>query len=191
MLRSLGGGGGEENRLGSFHRRCLRRIMGITWQDKVTNVAVLEKAGSLSMHLKLCKYRLRWLGHVRRMEDGRIPKDLLYDELATGCRPIGQPALHFKDVCKRDLKLTGIDAESWEALALDRDGWRHAVSSGVKMGEEKRILKLKERRERRKAGEENAADTLHSEFVCVHCGRDCHARIGLLSHSRRCSQQSQ
>ena len=63
---------------------------GITWQDKVTNVAVLEKAGSLSMHLMLCKCRLR---HVRRMKDGRIPKGLFYGELATGCRPIGRPAL--------------------------------------------------------------------------------------------------
>ena len=81
-------------------------------QDKVTNVVVLEKAGSLSMHLMLCKRRLRWLGHVHRMEDGRIPKDLLHGELATGCRPIGRPALRFKDICKRDLKLTGTDTES-------------------------------------------------------------------------------
>ena len=99
----------------------------------------------------LCKRLLRWLGHIRHMEDGRIPKDLLYGELATGCRPTGRPALRFGNVCKRDLKLTGIDTEIWEALALDLDGWRHAVSSGVKRGEEKRILQLKERRERRKA----------------------------------------
>ena len=81
------------------------------------------------MHLMLCKCRLRLRGHVRRMEDGRIPKDLLYGELATGCRPIGRPALRVKDVCRRDLELTGIDMETWEALALDRNGWRHAFSS--------------------------------------------------------------
>ena len=143
------------------------------------------------MHLILCKRRLRWPGHVRYMEDSCIPNDLLHGELATGCRSIVRAALRFKNVCKRDLKLTGIDTESWEALALDRDGWCHAVRSGVKKGEERTMLQLKERRERRKARQGNAADTLHSEFVCVHCGRDCHARIGLLSHSRRCSQQSQ
>ena len=118
------------------------------------------------------------------MVDSRIPNDLFYGELATGCRPIGWPALRFKDVCKRE-------TESWDALALDRDGWRHAVSSGVKRGEEKRILQLKEIRERRKARQANAADTLHSKFVFICCGRNCHARMRLLSHSRRCSLQSQ
>ena len=64
------------------------------------------------------------------------------------------------------MKLTGIDTESWEAFTLGRDGWRHALSSGVKRGEEMRILQLRERRDRRRTRQENAADTLHSELVC-------------------------
>ena len=32
---------------------------------------------------------------VRRMEDGRIPKDLLYGELAAGTRSLGRPKLRF------------------------------------------------------------------------------------------------
>ena len=83
----------QEKRLESFHLRCLRRIMGIRWQDRVTNTAVLEKAGSLSMHLMLCQNRLRWLGHMHRKEDARIPKDILYGQLASECFPVGHPAL--------------------------------------------------------------------------------------------------
>ena len=30
----------------------------------------------------LAKRRLRWPGHVARMENGRIPKDMLYGEVA-------------------------------------------------------------------------------------------------------------
>ena len=83
----------QEKRLESFHLRCLRRIMGIRWQDRVTNTAVLEKAGSLGMHLMLCQNRLRWLGHMHRKEDARIPKDILYGQLASECCPVGHPAL--------------------------------------------------------------------------------------------------
>ena len=90
-------------RLNVFHMRCLRRILGIAWQDKVTNKVVLEKAGIPSLYTLLKQKRMRWLGHVTWMKADRIPKDLLYGELATGKRPTGQPQLRFKDICKRDL----------------------------------------------------------------------------------------
>ena len=179
----------QENRLESFHIRCLRRILGIKWQDRVTNTAVLEKANSLSMHLMLCQRRLRWLGHVHRMDDGRIPKDIMYGELASGRRPTGRPALRFKDVCKRDMKLTDINSNTWESLADDRSGWRYAVREGVRRGEERRRKQFKERRARRKERQQNQALNPQSNYVCGNCGRDCHARIGLLSHTHRCSQQ--
>ena len=155
----------------------------------VTNAAVLEKAGSLSMHLMLCQRRLRWLGYVHRMEDGRIPKDLLCGQLASGCRPVGRPALRYKDVCKRDLKLTDINPDSWEKFADDRDGWRHAVRDGVRSGEEKRNLQLEDKRTKRKERQQTADSNQPSNFAYNNCGRECHARIGLLSHIRRCLQQ--
>ena len=68
------------------------------------------------------------------MEYGRIPKDLLYGELTAGSSAVGRPAFHFKDVCKGDLKLTGINTGSWEALADDHDSWHLAVQTGVYKG---------------------------------------------------------
>ncbi len=44
--------------------------------------------------------RLRWLGHVRRMDDGCIPIDLLYGELDEGKRAVGRPKLRYKDMQK-------------------------------------------------------------------------------------------
>ena len=64
----------HEKRLNVFHMRCLRRILGITWQDKVTNKVVLEKARIPGLYTLLKQWRMRWLGHVTRMKDGRIPK---------------------------------------------------------------------------------------------------------------------
>ncbi|XP_019625432.1 PREDICTED: uncharacterized protein LOC109470795 [Branchiostoma belcheri] len=102
----------QERRLNAFHMRCLRRILGISWQDRVPNKDVLTQAGMTSMYALLSQRRLRWLGHVSRMDDGRIPKDVLYGELATGARPAGRPVLRYKYVLKRDMKAGGIDQTS-------------------------------------------------------------------------------
>ena len=71
----------QEAKLNSFHFRCLRRILGISWIDKVTNEEVLRRTSLTTLPTILRRRRLRWLGHVSRMEDGRIPKDLLYGAL--------------------------------------------------------------------------------------------------------------
>ncbi|XP_068676172.1 uncharacterized protein [Montipora foliosa] len=81
----------QERKLNSFHLRSLRRILGISWKDKVPNTEVLHRAGLPTMYTLLRQRRMRWIGHVRQMEDGRIPKDILYGEFAVGKRPRGRP----------------------------------------------------------------------------------------------------
>ena len=88
----------QEKRLNTFHLKHLRLILGITWDQRITNNEVLDKAGIDTLYSLLKQRRLRWLGHVRRMEDGRIPKDLLYGELARGQRSQGRPKQCFKRV---------------------------------------------------------------------------------------------
>ena len=61
-------------------------ILGISWQDKLINADVLSRTGLPTMYTLLRQRRLPWLGHVRPMEDGRIPKEILYGELALGRR---------------------------------------------------------------------------------------------------------
>ena len=128
----------QERRLNTFHLRGLRRILGISWKDRIPNTEVLARAGTLSMYALLTKRRLRWLGHVTRMHDGRLPKDILYGELATGSKPTGRPTLRYKDVRKRDLKAGGIAPAGFEALAADRSGWRYTTESAIKTAEKKR-----------------------------------------------------
>ena len=66
----------QEKKLNVFHMRCFRRILGITWHYKVTNKVVLEKAGIPNVYTLLKQRRMRRLGHVTRMKDGCIVKDL-------------------------------------------------------------------------------------------------------------------
>ena len=120
----------QEQKLNAFHLRCLRHILGVTWRDKVTNQEVLARTHSHSIFNILKSRRLRWLGHLYRMQDGRLPKDVLYGELASGTRRRGRPLLRFKDACKRDLGKFDIDQADWESLAGDRVGWRRLLREG-------------------------------------------------------------
>ena len=89
----------------SFHLRSLRGILDISWRDKVTKTEVLDRAGLPTMYTLLRQRRIRWIAE----EDGRIPKDILYGQLAVGKRPRGRPQLRYKDVCKRDMRALEID----------------------------------------------------------------------------------
>ena len=53
------------------------------------------------------------------MEDGRIPRDVLYGKVSSDARCILHPALRFRDACKRDMKSALIGFESWESAAAD------------------------------------------------------------------------
>ena len=104
----------QERRLNSVYQCHLRTIMHVTWKGHVSNHDILAKGKIPSLHVLISQRRLVWLGHVTRMEDGGIPKDMLYSKLCLGTRPTGRPALRFKDVCKRDMKACDIDTSSWE-----------------------------------------------------------------------------
>ena len=166
--------------------RNLRRILNIKWQDRVTNEEVLKQAQMPSLYTMLRQRRLRWLGHVHRMSDGRIPKDLLYGQLAIGTRPVGRPHLRFKDVCKRDMKSMDIGVDNWEDAAKDRARWRQEVQKGIQKSETVLSQAAAERRARRKAPKSASAGN-SSTFKCNHCHRDCLSRVGLYSHTKKCS----
>ena len=67
--------------------------------------------------------RLRWAGHVARMEEGRSAFEILTGK-STGKRPLGRPRHGWKDNIKMDLKETGINTRNWFDSAQDRDYWR-------------------------------------------------------------------
>ena len=77
----------------------------------------------------------------------------MYGELAEGSRPVGRPRLRYKDIRKRDMKLSGIDVNKWESYADDRAKWRTTVrddESGVMRAEERRRAEQEDKRRRRK-----------------------------------------
>ena len=78
-------------KLDQFHLRCLRRILDIRWEDRVTNQEVLRHAALPGIEALFMQSQLRCLGHVMRMEDNRLPKQLFCSELVRGTRKQGRP----------------------------------------------------------------------------------------------------
>ena len=100
-----------------FHQKCLRCILNIKWQSKTPDTDVLVKAGCTSIESLITSNQMRWTGHVVRMDDDRLPKQLLYGELHIGKRPRHKPKKRYKDCIKNNLKELHIGAENWEELA--------------------------------------------------------------------------
>ena len=132
----------------SVHKfQYIRHVFSLSY---CMDCIVLKTANIPSMFALLSQRRMRWLGHVRRMSDGRIPKDILYGELEEVNRPRGRPKLRFTDVCKCDLKALSVEEVSWEQTALDRSAWKKSVRMGIESAEAMRVDKWEEKRERKK-----------------------------------------
>ena len=162
-------------RLEAVQQRHLRRIMRIKWSDLVSNVEVLRRANMESVEATLAATQLRWLGHVARMDESRIPKKILYGELAVGKRRRGGQKLRYKDVAKRHLKAMDLDVDSWEDQAADRGRWRSSLYNGKQVIHRKMVAAAELRHYRR----HNPGDN-----TCSVCGRTFHSERGLLQHQR-------
>ncbi len=73
-------------RLTTFHNRCVRTILGVTrfqqWEHRFTSKSLANKLGmSWSIADIILDRRLQWLGHLGRMEDKRLHKQVLFGEL--------------------------------------------------------------------------------------------------------------
>ena len=61
--------------------RCFRTILKIRLLDRIPNAEVLRRMGNPTpLKQEILKRRLRWLGHVLRLDPGRHPKEtFLFD----------------------------------------------------------------------------------------------------------------
>ena len=80
----------------------------------------------------------RWVGHIARMPPTRLPKIILYGELAEGKQPKGGPKRRFKGQLKRSLAQANIPDNNWETIAHEWHSWKVRDREGVEACEAER-----------------------------------------------------
>ena len=72
--------------------------------------------------------RVRWAGHVARMEEGRGVHKVLVGK-PEGKRPVGRPRRRWEYNIKMDLEEVGKGCGDWMEVAYDRNSWRALVNT--------------------------------------------------------------
>ena len=112
----------DEARLDAFDMRCQRKILRITWSQHKTNefIRSLTKKPQLTRTIRI--RRLKWFGHLQRMDPKRIPKILYHWNPMHGHRRRGRPRTTWKEVIQRDLNFLELrwSVKETEVAAQDR-----------------------------------------------------------------------
>ena len=78
----------------------------------------------------LKKERLRWFGHVQRMEENRIPRRVLYMNLGTA-RLRGRPRNRWQDEVREDGRIVG--GEGWPEKVHNREEWKKLLRTAKEL----------------------------------------------------------
>ena len=107
----------QKKKLEAAHHKFQRRIMGISRKDKVSNKRVRAQTQLQKIDLIMKERRLRWLGHVLRMDDNRLSRQAVHWDISGSKRKPGRPR---KNWIQQDLKSIGMTWEVAQQLAVNR-----------------------------------------------------------------------
>lgn len=116
-----------KQRLRVFEMSCLRRIGGVTRRDRIRNTTIKERLGvRQDVIQRVAKERLRYFGHVMRMDQHRLPNIALHGRVH-GQRNRGRPKKRWLDNIVEDCKELGITLAEAMKKTRDRDVWRAII----------------------------------------------------------------
>jgi len=109
----------DENMLRIFERKILRKIYGPIQEGDIWRIRNNEELNRSINGEDIVKFinaqRIRWLGHVKRMEEGAMPRKMM--EV--------RPRLRWMDDAVADLKAMRI--KQWMETMQDTEKWRRIV----------------------------------------------------------------
>ncbi|BHF65191.1 hypothetical protein SprV_0200820000 [Sparganum proliferum] len=77
------------------------------------------------------------------MDDEHLPKQIFFEDVATGSHRKGGQTRRYKDTLENCLERLQTDAKAWKDLTLDRPAWRRAMKTGAAIREANEIVAAK------------------------------------------------
>ena len=116
------------SRLQAAEMKVLRTIRGVTRMDRLRNEQIRSDLLVKPLLIEIEESRLRWYGHIKRMDDGRMAKRYL-EWKPQGRRAVGRPRKRWLDgggeaLERREVLLADVDEER---MYEDRDAWSDVV----------------------------------------------------------------
>ena len=114
-------------------------MLRIKYTEHVTNEEVRKRTQQPMIGDKIRKRRMKWAGHVMRMDQSRNPKKILQYK-PNGKRKAGRPKKRWIDGLEEDLKPAGItlhgktsgrNRATLEELANNRETWRDVMEKSM------------------------------------------------------------
>ena len=107
------------DKLETFQRRCLLKILRVFWPNTITNKELLRKTDATSLATQIKRRRWRSLGHVCRMSPGALPKTALR-WTADGKRRRGRPEETWRRTVEKEMKECGL---TWNTVTKRAPDW--------------------------------------------------------------------
>lgn len=123
----------NQQKLAAFERKVLRKIFGPikntdgTWRARYNHElkALYNEPDIVAVARS---NRLRWAGHVARMQSTETPRALMEAKMYSERRR-GRPRLRWTDDVQQDAERIGV--RNWRSSAQNRTGWRQTVKEAM------------------------------------------------------------
>jgi len=112
----------------TFVNKCLRRILHISWSDRVRNETLWSVANQQPMKIQINRRKWRWIGHTLRKETSNVTRQAL-EWNPQGKRKRGRPKQTWRRSLMQELAPVHLTWETIKRTSKDRKKWRTTVEA--------------------------------------------------------------